>query len=144
MRSISCAQRLAAAATVWLFSGLGYAAASDPVGPAPRAGVHEHVPPGHIRQAYPIGDLLGQRSGGAPLLMQLLTTTVAPQSWKEAGGRGEVRYESDRQQLVVVQTPERHEQVTDLLDALRRLMRQKPPERMPVGPKEPEGRNDPA
>ena len=45
---------------------------------------------------------------------------------------------------MVVQTPERHEQVTDLLDALRRLIRQKPPERMPVGPKEPEGRNEPA
>jgi hypothetical protein len=145
MRRILCTQRLAAAAAVWLFSAVPHnATASDPAGPAPRAGVHEHVPPGHIRQAYPIGDLLGQRSGGAPVLMQLLTATVAPQSWKEAGGRGEVRYESERQQLVVVQTPERQGEVTDLLDALRRLMRQKAPERMPVGPKEPDGRNEPA
>ena len=145
MRRILCTKPLLATGAVWLLSAMGHdVAASDPAGPAPLGAVHESVPPGHIRQAYPVGDLLGQRSGGAPLLMQLLTATVAPQSWKEAGGRGEIRYESEHQRLVVVQTPEHHGQVTDMLDTLRRLMRQKPPERMPFGPKEPDGRNDPA
>jgi general secretion pathway protein D len=54
-------------------------------------------------------------------LMQLLRTTVAPQSWSEKGGPASMQYFPLGMGLVVVQTAERHEQIKAMLNDLRRL-----------------------
>src|SRR5262249_28431835 len=53
-------------------------------------------------------------------LIRLIVSTVAPDTWGVAGGRGEVDYYPLGMVLVVSQTPEVHEQVAQLLDSLRR------------------------
>jgi hypothetical protein len=54
-------------------------------------------------------------------LIKLITSTVAPQSWSEVGGRGTIAFYPIGMGLVVSQTPEVQEQVAELLAALRRL-----------------------
>jgi type II secretory pathway component GspD/PulD (secretin) len=53
-------------------------------------------------------------------LIQLITTAVAPQSWRIMGGQGTIDYFPLTMALVVNQTPDVQEQVADLLAALRR------------------------
>jgi type II secretory pathway component GspD/PulD (secretin) len=55
------------------------------------------------------------------LLMKLVTNTVAPQSWSDVGGAGQIDYFPIGMALVVNQTPDVQEQVAELLEALRRL-----------------------
>jgi type II secretory pathway component GspD/PulD (secretin)/tetratricopeptide (TPR) repeat protein len=55
------------------------------------------------------------------MLIKLITNTVAPSTWAEAGGSGTIDYMPIGMALVVNQTPDVQEQVADLLDALRRL-----------------------
>jgi type II secretory pathway component GspD/PulD (secretin) len=54
-------------------------------------------------------------------LIQTITSTVAPRSWQVMGGRGTIEYFPLGMALVVNQTPEVHEQIAELLAALRRL-----------------------
>jgi len=54
-------------------------------------------------------------------LMTLVTNTVAPQSWSKSGGEGRVDYFPPAMAMVVTQTADVQEQVSELLDALRRL-----------------------
>jgi general secretion pathway protein D len=54
-------------------------------------------------------------------LIQLLTTTLAPQTWTAQGGRGTVEYFPLTYALVITQTADIHEQIADLLAGLRRL-----------------------
>lgn len=54
-------------------------------------------------------------------LIELITTTIAPQSWDEVGGPGSVSSFDTNLSLVVSQTQEVHERITDLLEQLRRL-----------------------
>ncbi len=54
-------------------------------------------------------------------LIQLLTTTIKPDSWQETGGPGSVAPFETNLSLVITQTQEVHEQIADLLDQLRRL-----------------------
>lgn len=65
-------------------------------------------------------------AGGAALadfdtLIELVTTTIAPDSWDEVGGPGAVEAFPTNLSLVVSQTQDVHEQISDLLDQLRRL-----------------------
>jgi general secretion pathway protein D len=53
-------------------------------------------------------------------LIGLIQSTIAPQSWACVGGPGTVDYCPLTMTLVVNQTPDVHEQVSDLLGALRR------------------------
>jgi general secretion pathway protein D len=54
-------------------------------------------------------------------LIQLITTTIAPQSWDDVGGPGSVESFDTNLSLVVSQTQDVHEQIADLLEQLRRL-----------------------
>jgi type II secretory pathway component GspD/PulD (secretin) len=55
------------------------------------------------------------------LLIRLITSTVAPESWSEVGGQGTIQYYPLGLALVVNQTQDIQEQIIDLLTALRRL-----------------------
>jgi general secretion pathway protein D len=64
--------------------------------------------------------------GGGPQadfdsLIELLTSTIAPQSWDDVGGPGSVSGFETNLSLVVSQTQDVHEQIADLLEQLRRL-----------------------
>jgi type II secretory pathway component GspD/PulD (secretin) len=55
-------------------------------------------------------------------LIDLIVSTVEPASWKQNGGHGKISYEPVSKSLVIHQSIDAHEQVTDLLAALERLM----------------------
>ncbi|MFP6618394.1 MAG: hypothetical protein VB877_03535, partial [Pirellulaceae bacterium] len=64
--------------------------------------------------------------GGAAMadfesLIELITTTIAPDSWEEVGGAGTVSEFAGNLSLVISQTQEVHEEIADLLEQLRRL-----------------------
>ncbi|UUO05971.1 general secretion pathway protein GspD [Blastopirellula sp. J2-11] len=54
-------------------------------------------------------------------LIQLITTTIEPESWEELGGPGAVSPFATNLSLVVSQTQEVHDKIADLLEQLRRL-----------------------
>ena len=54
-------------------------------------------------------------------LIELITSTIAPDTWDEVGGAGAIEPFPMNLSLVISQTQEVHEQITDLLDQLRRL-----------------------
>jgi general secretion pathway protein D len=54
-------------------------------------------------------------------LTELITSTIAPQSWGEVGGPGAISGYENNLSLVVSQTQDVHEQIADLLEQLRRL-----------------------
>ncbi len=54
-------------------------------------------------------------------LIELITTTVEPESWEELGGPGSIAPFSTNLSLVVSQTQEVHDRLADLLEQLRRL-----------------------
>ena len=54
-------------------------------------------------------------------LIQLITSTVEPDSWSAMGGVAKIRYCSRRSELVISQGNEEHEQIDGLLSTLRRL-----------------------
>src|SRR5262249_842814 len=94
-----------------------------------------------VAKTYQVADLIwlsGPPTGYAPcaggvpcareadesvqnLLIKLITSTVAPQSWSDRGGSGTVDYFPLGMALVINQTPDVHEQIAELLSALRRL-----------------------
>jgi hypothetical protein len=57
-------------------------------------------------------------------LINLIVSTVSPQTWQQNGGTGSIAYEPVTMSLVINQTPDVQEQVADLLAALRRLQDQ--------------------
>jgi general secretion pathway protein D len=68
----------------------------------------------------------GGMGGGAAAadfdtLIDLITSTIAPQSWDDVGGPGSIEGFPTNLSLVVAQTQEVHEQIADLLEQLRRL-----------------------
>ena len=54
-------------------------------------------------------------------LISLIHSTVEPNAWKPTGGRGTIVANETTLSLVVRQTQKAHEQISDLLDQLRRL-----------------------
>jgi general secretion pathway protein D len=78
----------------------------------------------------PLGGLdnsaAGRLGGGAPTadfdtLSDLITTTIAPDSWAEVGGAAAIRHFETTLSLVIRQTQGVHEEIADLLEQLRRL-----------------------
>ena len=73
----------------------------------------------------PMGFGPGAPGGGAQAdfesLIELITTTIAPDSWDEVGGPGAIQKFEGNLSLVVSQTQDVHDQIADLLDQLRRL-----------------------
>ncbi|HTQ40175.1 MAG TPA: hypothetical protein VMJ32_14205 [Pirellulales bacterium] len=74
-------------------------------------------------QNIPFGP--GGMKGGAQAdfdtLIDLITSTISPQSWSEMGGPGTIQGYDTNLSLVVSQTQEVHEQIADLLTQLRKL-----------------------
>lgn len=66
----------------------------------------------------------GGAGGGAAAdfdsLIELITTTVKPQTWDEVGGPGTVSEFRNNLSLVISQTQDVHEEIVDLLEQLRR------------------------
>ncbi|REJ67357.1 MAG: general secretion pathway protein GspD [Planctomycetota bacterium] len=54
-------------------------------------------------------------------LIELITTTIEPDSWEEAGGAGRIAEFETNLSLVVSSTQEVHDKIRDLLEQLRRL-----------------------
>ncbi len=54
-------------------------------------------------------------------LIELITSTIKPNSWAELGGPGSIRPYEANLTLIVSQTEQIHEQIADLLGQLRRL-----------------------
>ena len=66
----------------------------------------------------------GGMGGGAQAdfdtLIELITTTVKPQTWDEVGGPGSISEFPNNLSLVISQTQDVHEEIVDLLEQLRR------------------------
>ena len=77
------------------------------------------------RTGMPFGFGPGGLGGGVQAdfdsLIDLITSTVKPQSWSDVGGPGSIAPFEVNLSLVVSQTQEVHEEIVDLLEQLRRL-----------------------
>ena len=73
----------------------------------------------------PLGFGPGGLGGGAQAdfdsLIDLITSTIAPDTWDDVGGDGSIPGFATNLSLVVSQTQEVHEEIVDLLEQLRRL-----------------------
>ncbi|HJN67817.1 MAG TPA: hypothetical protein QF761_16535, partial [Pirellulales bacterium] len=67
------------------------------------------------------GNSGGQSQADFDSLMELITTTIEPESWDDMGGEGAISPFETNLSLVISQTQEVHEKIADLLDQLRRL-----------------------
>jgi general secretion pathway protein D len=75
-------------------------------------------------QNIPFGGPGGMGGGVQPdfeSLIELITATIAPTTWSDVGGAGAVKQFAGNLSLVISQTQEVHEQISDLLEQLRRL-----------------------
>jgi general secretion pathway protein D len=67
------------------------------------------------------GGLGGGTQADFEAIIELVTSTVAPQTWDSVGGSGNIKEFENNLTLVISQTQEVHEQIVDLLEQLRRL-----------------------
>jgi general secretion pathway protein D len=67
------------------------------------------------------GGLGGASQADFDTLIELITSTIAPTTWVDAGGTGAIDGFETNLSLVVSQTQEVHEEIVDLLEQLRRL-----------------------
>jgi general secretion pathway protein D len=67
------------------------------------------------------GGLAGGSQADFDMLIELITSTISPQTWDEVGGPGTVSPFPTNLSLVISQTQEVHEQIADLLEQLRKL-----------------------
>lgn len=83
-----------------------------------------------VTRTYSVGELITPTTGTAwtcssctpeEWLTRLVCRVVAPHAWSEMGGMGTIEYYPLGKALVVRQSPEIHEQIDELLTALRRL-----------------------
>ena len=85
-------------------------------------------------KVYPVADLVtldsefrpplpaGQNAGeDYSSLINLITSTVAPTTWDEVGGPGSIQSYRSSRSITCAQTEEAHEEVAELLAALRRV-----------------------
>jgi general secretion pathway protein D len=77
------------------------------------------------QQPQPLGFGPGGLGGGTgadfDTLMDLISSTVAPDSWSDVGGTGSMAPFEGNLSLVISTTQEVHEEIVDLLEQLRRL-----------------------
>lgn len=73
-------------------------------------------PPG-----YGPGGMGGAAMADFDTLINLITSTIAPETWEDVGGAGAIEEFPVNLSLVISQTQDVHEQIADLLDQLRRL-----------------------
>jgi len=85
---------------------------------------HGMLPNSGTRPSMPLGS--PGSMGGAALadfdsLIDLITSTTAPESWDAVGGPGAIESFATNLSLVISQTQDVHDQIADLLEQLRRL-----------------------
>lgn len=68
-----------------------------------------------------VGGMGGASGADFDTLINLITSTVAPDTWDDVGGPGAIESFDGNLSLVISNTQEVHEQVVDLLEQLRRL-----------------------
>jgi hypothetical protein len=94
-------------------------------------------------RVYPVLDLITPRQSGRltaqhpfatdyDSLIDLLTLTIAPQSWDDVGGPGSIEPHDNTASLVVSQTREVHIQLESLLITLRRVKATQPYDRLTI------------
>jgi general secretion pathway protein D len=80
---------------------------------------------GAAGHSQPVGYGPGGLGGGSMAdfdsLIELITSTVSPDSWDDVGGPGSIAPFETNLSLVIRQTEEVHEEIVDLLEQLRRL-----------------------
>lgn len=86
-------------------------------------------PKRRLTVVYPVADLLCPRDRchdgdktGLEMIAEIITETIEPASWEEAGGSGSIRGNESTQSLVVRQPADTHEQITALLGGLRKVV----------------------
>ncbi|MEX0675631.1 MAG: hypothetical protein WD063_01050 [Pirellulales bacterium] len=73
-----------------------------------------------LTRTYPVGDLVdGNDAKGYDSLIEAITSTVKPPAWDEVGGPGSIKEVPKSKSLVISQTRECHDEVLELLRALR-------------------------
>jgi hypothetical protein len=75
-------------------------------------------PDGMITRTYPVGDLVGP-SGDFDTLVDVITSAVWGTTWEEVGGPGVISEMPAAKSVVISQSREVHEEVLELLRALR-------------------------
>lgn len=73
------------------------------------------------RPSFPPGDAQDKAVADFDTLIELITSTIATDTWDESGGAGTIQSFPTNLSLVVSQTTEVHAQIADLLEQLRRL-----------------------
>lgn len=104
-------------------NGSAATAAVNPTILAQMSSAAAHASPGRSSTPFSTG---GGGMGGAALadfdsLIDLIETTVSPNSWDSVGGPGSISPFPTNLSLVISQTQEVHEQISDLLEQLRRM-----------------------
>lgn len=77
-------------------------------------------PGGNASAQYGPGGMGGGAAPDFDTLIDLITTTVKPQTWDEVGGPGSITQFSNNLSLVISQTQDVHEEIVDLLEQLRK------------------------
>jgi len=111
-------------------SNMAYLASADGtpatgvVNPNVMAQINQMMPGARPAGSSPVTAGPGGAGGGAAAdfdsLIELITTTVKPQTWDEVGGPGTVSEFRNNLSLVISQTQDVHEEIVDLLEQLRR------------------------
>ena len=70
---------------------------------------------------YGAGSMGGAAMADFDSLIELITSTIAPDSWEEVGGTGAIEEFRTNLSLVISQTQDVHDQIADLLEQLRKL-----------------------
>ena len=93
---------------------------------------------------YPVRDLVAYRVPGTKddphryaadydSLIEVITTTIAPESWVDVGGPGSIKEFDNSAALVISQTRRIHREVTQLLATLRRVKETQVITSLPLG-----------
>jgi hypothetical protein len=77
----------------------------------------QHLSARHGTVASPAGG--GAMAFASQQLIDLIVTTIAPDSWKQNGGKASIAFYARNPALVIRQTGERHGETAELLRALR-------------------------
>ncbi len=102
------------------YHGMAYSVEDDVL----RISTQEELELDNLTRVYPVSDLCSN-SKEHDLLRDTLSTIVAPESWDDVGGQGGMMLLSPPRSLVISQSYQVHEEILDLLTALRKLRDQR-------------------
>ncbi|WP_254508400.1 hypothetical protein [Anatilimnocola floriformis] len=77
-------------------------------------------PENMLTRVYPVGDLIGAKGADFDPMIDLITSTVEPDTWQDLGGPGAISGFENSRSLVVVTRRDLHQKVAALLVTLRR------------------------